>query len=66
MGDETEIQVCLCGMWEQPHFPIACEAARRMLDPEYADVAEDGQLSVGVAGDQRAIPGLRKPVTAEG
>lgn len=30
-------------------------------DPEYADVDEAGQLSIGVAGDQRAIPGLAAP-----
>lgn len=29
-----------------------------VTDPEYADVAEDGQLSLGVPGEQRTIPGL--------
>lgn len=27
-------------------------------DPEYADIDEAGQLSIGVTGEQRAIPGL--------
>jgi hypothetical protein len=30
-------------------------------DPEYADVDEDGQLALGVVGEQRAIPGLARP-----
>lgn len=40
--------------------------ARRPVDPEYADVDEAGQLALGVAGDQRAIPGLAKPRTILG
>lgn len=35
------------------------------LDPEYADVDEDGQLALGVAGDQRAIPGLAQARVTE-
>lgn len=27
-------------------------------DPEYADVAEDGQLALGVPGEQRTLDGL--------
>lgn len=30
-------------------------------DVEYADEEESGQLAIGVAGEQRAIPGLAKP-----
>ena len=30
-------------------------------DPEYADIDTDGQLALGVPGDQRAIPGLAQP-----
>lgn len=30
------------------------------VDPEYADVDEAGQLALGCAGEQRAIPGLAK------
>lgn len=40
------------------------ERRRRMSDVEYADEDETGQLSVGVPGEQRAIPTLaadRKP-----
>ena len=33
------------------------------VDPEYADVDEDGQLSLGVAGEQREIPGLARART---
>lgn len=40
-----------CDSWHEP-------AAAGVLDPEYADVDEAGQLSLGVAGEQRAIPGL--------
>lgn len=29
-----------------------------MNDPEYADIDESGQFSLGVAGEQRALPGL--------
>lgn len=30
-------------------------------DPEYAEVDVDGQLALGIEGDQRAIPGLATP-----
>jgi hypothetical protein len=33
-------------------------AVAALTDPEYADVDENGQLSIGVAGEQRSIPGL--------
>jgi hypothetical protein len=41
------------------------EAERLLDDPQYADVDEDGQLTLGLAGEQRAIPGLARP-RAEG
>ena len=52
-----------------PHAPDCCPACGcrgtavelEPPDPEYADVDEDGQLSIGVAGEQRAIPGLARP-----
>lgn len=33
----------------------------RPTDPEYADVDPDGQLSLGVPGEQRALDGLARP-----
>lgn len=41
--------------------PVAGQPPVDQLDPEYADVDEDGQLALGVAGEQRAIPGLARP-----
>ncbi len=41
--------------WERQYGPLP------LPDPEYADVDEAGQLSLGVAGDQRALPGLAGP-----
>jgi hypothetical protein len=37
---------------------MLAEAERLLDNPRYADVDEDGQLSLGVAGEQRSIPGL--------
>jgi hypothetical protein len=36
-------------------------ALERPTDPEYADVDAEGQLSLGVPGEQRAIDGLARP-----
>ena len=38
-------------------------AVLELVDPEYADVDEAGQLALGVAGEQRAIPGLARART---
>lgn len=34
-------------------------------DPEYADVDDAGQLSIGVAGEQRSLDGLAPPLRVE-
>lgn len=38
-------------------------ASSSLVDPEYADVDEAGQLALGVTGEQRAIPGLARART---
>jgi hypothetical protein len=44
---------------------ILDNAERLLYDPEYADVDEEGQLALGVVGEQRALPGLARPRPVE-
>jgi hypothetical protein len=73
-GDEQRAYLELCDearalgiptSLDDPRSPRTVDAlgaaVAALTDPEYADVEEDGQLSLSVVGEQRSIPGLAPP-----
>lgn len=63
VDDDSRIErQCVCGrLTLSPDGVCGFCPADRPTDPEYADVDDAGQLSIGVAGEQRALDGLAPP-----